>query len=68
MDKVSRRGGSRGSQISHATKLNVKKRHIKKFGLRFLNFFPAQARLFISDHVIFLYHPPAYKLRSVFAH
>ena len=27
------RGGSRGSQISHAT--NVKKRHIKKFGLRF---------------------------------
>jgi hypothetical protein len=44
------RGGSRGSQISHAT--NVKKRHIKKFGLRFLNFFPAQTLLFISDHAI----------------
>ena len=47
---TSNRGGSRGSQISHAT--NVKKRHIKKFGLRFLNFFPAQALLFISDHAI----------------
>ena len=44
------RGGSRGSQISHAT--NVKRRHIKKFGLRFMNFFPAQALLFISDHAI----------------
>jgi hypothetical protein len=46
---VNYRGGSRGSQISHAT--NVKK-GMQKFGLRFLNFFPAQTLLFISDHAI----------------